>query len=169
MFFNKKDVYITTDSEKVKKRFKKITKNIILTKNYCLNGTERCSFAINKIKKKYKYFIITSCDMPFLNVRILIFLIKKIEIIKNNNIDGITVHTKIKDTNILRNKNIAKIILKKNQVIDFKRIMKLEKYRKNTIFFHIMGLLFLKEMCLKNIKNYQTLRGNLKKIMNGLN
>jgi 3-deoxy-manno-octulosonate cytidylyltransferase (CMP-KDO synthetase) len=65
MFFNKKDVYITTDSEKVKKRFKKITKNIILTKNYCLNGTERCSFAINKIKKKYKYFIITSCDMPF--------------------------------------------------------------------------------------------------------
>ena len=50
-FFNKKDIYITTDSEKVKKRFKKITKNIILTKNYCLNGTERCSFAINKIKK----------------------------------------------------------------------------------------------------------------------
>ena len=122
MFFNKKDVYITTDSEKVKKRFKKITKNIILTKNYCLNGTERCSFAINKIKKKYKYFIITSCDMPFLNVRILIFLIKKIEIIKNNNIDGITVHTKIKDTNILRNKNIAKIILKKIKLLILKEL-----------------------------------------------
>jgi len=52
--FPKNDVYIATDSEKVKKAMLKFTKKIILIKKNCLNGSERCSLALRKIKKKYE-------------------------------------------------------------------------------------------------------------------
>ena len=79
--FDKKDIYIATDSKKVLIEMNKFTKNILLIDRYCLNGTERCSYAIEKIKKKYKYFLIVSCDMPFLSHKIISFFKKKIKIL----------------------------------------------------------------------------------------
>ena len=146
--FPKNDVYIATDSEKVKKAMLKFTKKIILIKKNCLNGSERCSLALRKIKKKYDYCIIASCDMPFLNGKILNFLVKKNKI--KNKYDGLTVHSKILNKNVLKNKSIAKIILNNNQIVNFTRSN--IKSNKKKIFTHNGLVLLKRKILLKYIK-----------------
>ena len=87
--FPTEDVYIATDSMNVIKSMNNFSKNLILINRICLNGTERCSYALEKIKKNYKFCIIVSCDMPFLNHKILSFLKRKTKILYLNvaNID----------------------------------------------------------------------------------
>ena len=41
--FSVEDIYIVSDSQKVLDEFKNISKNLILVKRNCLNGTERCT------------------------------------------------------------------------------------------------------------------------------
>lgn len=146
--FPKKDVYIATDSERVKKAMLKYTKKIILIKKNCLNGTERCSLALRKIKKKYKYCIITSCDMPFLNGRILNFLLKKT--FTKKEFDGITVHSKTSNKNVLKNKSIAKIILNKSQIVNLTRSK--IKSKKREIFTHHGLVLLKRNILIKYVK-----------------
>ena len=148
--FNKKDIYIATDSNKVLIKMSKYTKNNILVNECCLNGTERCSYAIEKIKKKYKYFLIVSCDMPFLSHKIITFFRKKIKTLKS--FDGITIHAKVKNLKILKNKSIAKITLNKNKTI--KTISRTKIPENNTNFTH-HGLVLLKR---KVLLNYKTLK-----------
>lgn len=150
--FPTEDVYIATDSMNVIKSMNNFSKNLILINRICLNGTERCSYALEKIKKNYKFCIIVSCDMPFLNHKILSFLKRKTKILKN--FDGITVHAKVNDKKILFNKSIAKITLKKNQIIESISRVKIEN--KNKINFTHHGLVLLKRKILldyKSIKN----------------
>ena len=111
--FPKEDVFIATDSNKVISSMKKYTQNSLLINKNCLNGTERCSYALEKIKKKYKFCIIVSCDMPFLDDKIFSFFKKKVKVLKN--FDGITVHANISNPKLLFNKTVAKITLKKKQ------------------------------------------------------
>lgn len=141
--FPKSDVYIATDSKKVAQAMEKYTKKTILIKKNCLNGSERSSLALRKIRIKYDYCIITSCDMPFLNGKILNVLIKKTKLKKN--FDGITVHSKIINKNVLKNKSIAKILLKKDRIINFTR-SKILINRKNVFTHH--GLVLLKRKIL---------------------
>jgi len=156
--FSVEDIYIVSDSQKVLDEFKNISKNLILVKRNCLNGTERCSYAINKIKKNYKYFLITSCDMPFLNIGVLKYLIKKINSTKKM-YDAFTVHTPIKNLSILKNKNIGKVVLNLNSEIIYisrNSIPSLRNYnhdsfskKKKKLFFSHHGLMAIKKPILK--------------------
>ena len=75
--YNSSDVYVCTDSQKIRNIVKKyIGNNSILIKKNCLNGAERCSYAIKKIKKKYDNFIIISCDMPSIDAGVIKYLEK---------------------------------------------------------------------------------------------
>ena len=49
--FPSDDVYIATDSKKVVNSMMPYSKNLIMINKICLNGTERCSYALEKIKK----------------------------------------------------------------------------------------------------------------------
>tara|TARA_B100000886_G_C20396936_1_gene480786 strand:- start:864 stop:1619 length:756 start_codon:yes stop_codon:yes gene_type:complete len=150
--FPKEDVYIATDNKKVIKSMKLFCNNLILIKRNCLNGTERCSFALEKIKKKYKFCLIVSCDMPFLDDKIFSFFKKKIKLLKK--FDGITIHAKISNLKILSNKSIAKITLKKNDMIETISRSQIVKNDKKNFSHH--GLMLLKKKVLldyKKIKN----------------
>jgi 3-deoxy-manno-octulosonate cytidylyltransferase (CMP-KDO synthetase) len=113
---NKKDIYITSDSKKVLDEFEGITNNTILIKKNCLNGTERCSHAVEKIKKNYDYFLILSCDMPFLDIGALNYLLKNINNSKKN-YDAFTLHTSIQGIKTLKDKSIAKVVVNLNNEI----------------------------------------------------
>lgn len=164
--FPQQDIYIVSDNKKVINELRPISKNLLLVNKNCLNGTERCSYAINKIKKNYKYFLITSCDMPFLNVGVLKFLLNKI-VNSKKVYDAFTVHTPIKKASILKDPNVAKVVLNlKNEIIYISRNMipSLKNYnhdvsykKKNKIFFSHHGLVAIKKSILKK---YSTLKNS---------
>ena len=113
--FEIKDIYVCTDSKKVADILKNVINgNTIIIKKNCLNGTERCSWAFEKISKKYDYATIVSCDMPFINSDIIKTLEDKATNDKTN-ADGFTVHAKILDHRITREKAIAKIVVRKTR------------------------------------------------------
>lgn len=145
--FSQEDVYIATDSKKVITSMKPYSKNIILINRNCLNGTERCSYALEKIKKKYKYYLIISCDVPFLSDKIFAFFKKKTKTLKS--FDGITVHANIANPKILNNKNVAKITLKNHKIIETISRLKIKNDKKN--FTH-HGFVLLKRKILLNYK-----------------
>ncbi len=150
-FFPKTDIYITTDSKKVIKKMNSYTENLILIKKFCLNGTERCSHALKYISKEYSNYLIISCDMPFMDGKIVTYLKKKAK--KFKNFDGLTVHAKIIKKDIINNRSVAKLILNKDQsirLISRKEII----YKKLENFSH-HGFVLLKK---KVLENYKTLK-----------
>ncbi len=146
--FPKEDVFIATDSNRVISSMKKHSKNSLLIKKNCLNGTERCSYALEKIKKKYKFCIIVSCDMPFLDTKIFSFFKKKVKVLKD--FDGITVHATISNPKLLFNKTVAKITLKKNKMIETISRSKIKKNNKKNFTHH--GIVLLKRKVLLDYK-----------------
>ena len=151
---NIKDIFVCTDNLKVANYLKdKIFNKVIIIKKKCLNGTERCSWAIEKIKKKYDYITIISCDMPLIDPEVILFLEKK-ALDKQNNADGYTVHVKAHNKEILYNKNVAKIVLSKsNRVLYLSRsgIPSPNKFIKDKFFTH-HGIVMLKKVVLKKYK-----------------
>ena len=156
-YFDKKSIYITTDSQKVINVIKPYTKNYILFKKNFLNGAERCSYSIDKIKG-FKYFTIVSCDMPLLNGKILKYLEKKFKVQKN--IDCATIHTSLKNFKEAKNTSIAKIVVSKsNKILYISRNCIPSNFKKNIslrkIYSH-HGLMIFKRKILsdyKKIKN----------------
>jgi len=159
------DIYVVSDNKKVLNELKNLSKNLIYEKKNCLNGTERCSYAIKKIKKEYEYFLITSCDMPFLNIDVLQYLIRKIKDSKNY-YDSFTVHTLIRNVNILKSRSVAKVVLNlSNEILYFSRSpiqflnikkTRFEKIIKKNMFYSHHGLVAIKKNILdkyKNLKN----------------
>jgi len=153
----KQNVYICTDSKKVKKTLNNITDNVIIVKKNCINGTQRCSYAVDKIKKKFQNFIIVSCDMPFLNGKVLNFLKNKMKK-QNKNVAAVTVHTKIKNNKILNNRNVAKIVLSKSNTILFISRSKIPFSRRKTSYFSHHGLVIIKKEVLRNYKKINNSR-----------
>lgn len=153
--FDKNDIYVITDHKNVVDSLSKKTNNLILIKKNFLNGTERCSFALKKIKKKYDYYLIVSCDNPFLNKKLFNFLKFKLKNI-DKKIDAFTIHTDISEFKA-RNKNIAKIIVNHlNDVIYISRslIPFIFKKHKSRLKYHSHhGLVLFKRKVLENYKN----------------
>ena len=86
--------------------------------------------------------------MPFLNNKIFSFFRKKVKSLKN--FDGITVHAKITNPKILFNNSVAKIVLKKNKLIDLISRKKIKKNNKKNFTHH--GLMLLKRKVLLDYK-----------------
>ena len=149
-----KNIFVCTDNLRVAKHLKGIIPNpAIIIKKQCLNGTERCSWALEKIKKNYDYVTIVSCDMPLIDSKIIKDLEKKA--FDNKNIaDGYTVHVKITDKKVLNNSNVAKIVTSKSNRVLYlsrSRIPSLDKFVSGKFFSH-HGIVMLKKEVLKKYK-----------------
>lgn len=152
------NIFVMSDEKKVIKIAEKNKYNGIYSKKNFLNGTERCSYCLKKINKNFKYFIIVSCDMPFLDKRLLKILINKFE---NKKRDFLTIHTKIKDKDVLNSKHTAKIALtKKNRILYLSRSRIPYLVNKGIYHYSHHGLVMIKSNVLKKYfylkqENYQ--------------
>lgn len=156
--YNPKDVYVCTDNQKIRNIVKKyLGNNSVLIKKNCLNGTERCSYAVKKIKKKYDNYIIISCDMPFIDPAVIKYLEKKFSK-ENKNISGATVHAVVNNKKTLKDRSIAKIILSNSSRIIYlsrSQIPGSSKFIKKSFFSH-HGIVILRKKILEKyskIKN----------------
>lgn len=152
----KKDIFITSDSKLVLDEMKKFTTNLILVKKYCRNGTERCSYSLEQIPKKYKYFLICSCDMPFLTHDSINFIISKKILLRQKNLAGITMHAKINSKKTYNDQSTAKLVLnKKNEILYLSRAPIPFKNKKKHSYLSHHGLVILKREVLAKYKSYQ--------------
>ena len=109
---DEKDIYVLTDSNKVINTLKNKIKNFVLTPKIYNTGVERCAHNFKKIKKKYKGYLIVSCDFPHIPTLALKETIKNFCKIANiKNYAAATVHTSTKDKSIIKSTKIPKIIL----------------------------------------------------------
>ena len=116
--YPKKNIFVATDSKLVAKSCGHLVNSTIISKKKFLNGTERSSHAVDKIKKNYSGFLIISCDMPFLNYKILKYLEEKYNKYYRKNLKTIfTIHSETNDKRDIENKNIAKIVIGNNDEI----------------------------------------------------
>lgn len=150
------DIYVCTDNVLVKQEIESylINKPIVVKKK-CLNGTERASYALSKIKRKYDYATIVSCDMPFMDPNVLLFIEKKSKLKNNKYADGYTIHCNVKNEKIYKDKNVAKIVLtNSNRILYLSRgsIPNTKNFKSTKIFSH-HGIVMLKWDVLKKYKN----------------
>ena len=151
--FNKEDIYIITDHHSVVEALKKYTQNVLLIKKSFLNGSERCSYAVKFLKKKYNFYLIASCDNPFLNKKLFSFIKNKVNKL-HKKVEAFTIHTDISEKGA-NNANIAKIIVgKDNNVIYLSRSKLPYRFKKNNKinFFSHHGLVIFRKKLLENYK-----------------
>tara|TARA_B110000259_G_C13917879_1_gene363578 strand:+ start:228 stop:965 length:738 start_codon:yes stop_codon:yes gene_type:complete len=116
--FKEKDIFVFSESELIKNHFKDKIKNIFIFNKFFRNGTERAAFGIKKIKTKYKGALIVSCDNPYISKESIDQTISAFDSIKNDpSYCGSTIHVKNKNKIALNDKNIAKVVLNKNNDI----------------------------------------------------
>jgi len=122
-------VFIATDSDVVFKEAKKFTKNIFLTSNSNINGTERIAELAKKLKWSDDLLIINlQADMPQIKFDNINYLARKS---KNN--DGLsTLYYPLKNKKCINDQNTVKIEVLSNKIC-FSRITEVSK----NIYKHI--------------------------------
>ncbi len=131
--FNKNDIYIATDSHKIKQIVNKFGFNVVMTKKECLTGTDRVAEAAKKIKADI--YINVQGDEPLINPK---DILKVINYKKTNYNYVVNCYTKIKDENP-SNTNLPKVAINQNRdLIYMSRSLvpgsKKESKKKNTFF-----------------------------------
>ena len=115
-FFSEDDIYVFTDSNKVKKKLHTKIKNLISFSKKINNGTSRASYGLKYIRKKYFGALIISCDNPFINSSALKNTINSFKLINNKKeYCAATIHCKTHKKKT--DKNIAKLVISKNNDI----------------------------------------------------
>jgi 3-deoxy-manno-octulosonate cytidylyltransferase (CMP-KDO synthetase) len=121
--FSPEDIYIFTESKKLKNIMKNKISNIFVVKGKFKNGTERSSAGLKFIKKKYYGSIIVSCDNPYLSLDSIystMNIFKKFY--KDKSVACTTVHTKSSSLKKFKNRSVAKVVLNKfNDIIYLSR------------------------------------------------
>ena len=121
--FSPEDIYIFTESKKLKNIMKNKISNIFVVKGKFRNGTERSSAGLKFIKKKYYGSIIVSCDNPYLSLDSIystMNIFKKLY--KDKSVACTTVHTKSSSLKKFKNRSVAKVVLNKfNDIIYLSR------------------------------------------------
>lgn len=113
-------IYVITDDERIQQSIQDISGNVLIVKENCLNGTERICIALNKYTEIFEHsrlIVNIQGDEPFINPEHIDISIQKMI---NNNINNIkcsTLHFKLKDENMLKDKSIGKLILDKYNCI----------------------------------------------------
>jgi len=73
-YFNKNNIYIFTDNEKIIKEMNNICQNIIMT-GECENALDRISKNINKLPKQAEHIINIHADEPFIDERNIDYIV----------------------------------------------------------------------------------------------
>lgn len=114
---NKKNIYIATDNEKIKKVVLEAGYNTIMTSKKCLTGTDRVAEASKKIKSKI--IINVQGDEPAIDPKDILKVIKDKIKFPNHVVCG---YNEIKSYENPNNKNIPKVVLNsKNELIYISR------------------------------------------------
>ncbi len=105
-------VFIATDDTKIFLRAKKFTKDVIMTSKNHKTWTDRVAEVAKKFKE-YKIILIIQWDEPLINVKVINNLIDNI-VNSNKEIVMCTVVTNFKSINDLKDPNIVKVVIDKN-------------------------------------------------------
>lgn len=108
----KKNVYVATDSLKIKKIVKKYKFNCIMTNSNCLTGTDRVAEVSKKIKSDI--YVNVQGDEPLLNPN---DIIKVINAKKKNFNYVINCCTKLLKNEKVSNVNIPKVVINKKNIL----------------------------------------------------
>lgn len=103
------EVYIATDSQKVKKVCQKFTQNIIITDEKHQSGTDRIAEAIEKIN--CDIVINVQGDEPFIEPSLIEDIVKSF---KNSDIVMTSAMHKISEVSELKNPNVVKVTIDNN-------------------------------------------------------
>jgi len=143
-----KKVYLVTNSLIIKNKLNKYGANVLLTFKRHSNGTSR----VSEISKKFKfnYAFILFGDEPFVNPDHLRLIIKKIK--KNNKCSVFNVTTNLKKDDLNSREVVKTIINKKNDIIDYFRLSKIN-LREETKIRKSSGIIILKRRLLNNYRN----------------
>lgn len=152
------NVYVVTNSLKIKTKLRKFNANIILTKKRHLNGTSRIAEISNRIQ--FDYAVILFGDEPFINPNHLKLIVKKIKKEKKNLVFNIT--TNLKKNDIFSGEVVKTKIDKKNDIKDYFRLSK-KNIKDNNKIRKSSGVIILKN---KLIKNYKFLKIKKKEKLN---
>ena len=154
---DEKDIYVLTDSNKVINTLKNKIKNFVLTPKIYNTGVERCAHNFKKIKKKYKGYLIVSCDFPHIPTLALKETIKNFCKIANiKNYAAATVHTSTKDKSIIKSTKIPKIILNnQNDILYLSRFPIPSNYKKKITYHVHHGPICIKSEALLKMKNFK--------------
>ena len=130
--FDKKDIYILSSNEIIKHKLKNKIPNIVLVKGRYNNGTERSCAALKIIKKKYKAVLIISCDNPYISLLAIRKTVEVFNKIKNDILYfGSTVHKINRIKQEIKNNDIAKLVVNRNNDVLYISRNIIPNYRKN--------------------------------------
>ena len=148
----RKNLYIATDSKKIKKVVEESNYNIIMTSSNCLTGTDRVAEASTKINSKI--FINVQGDEPTINPKDIKKIIKAKIKFPNHVICGFDKVHKFEDPS---SKNLPKVVMnEKNELLYISRaLIPGEKNPLNRVF--------LKQVCIyafnkKELKEFYSLK-----------
>jgi len=149
------DVVVATEDKVILNEVNRNGGIAILTSKKHKSGTDRIWEAFKKIQdNKIKYIINLQGDEPLIDVNDIKNLNK---IAKKNKFDIATLATKIKNKKIVDNKNIVKVVTKRNigyqnpqKAISFYRILKKNKFKN---FYHHIGIYQYSVTALKKFFN----------------
>ncbi len=111
------NIYVATDSEKIKRVCDNYNIPVIMTSKKCLTGTDRVAEASKKLKEEY--IINVQGDEPIINPRDISSIILEHKKNKHYVING---YAKISEVNMFKNVNIPKVVFdEKNMLLYMSR------------------------------------------------
>lgn len=152
--FDKKKIYVATDSHQIKMLCKKKKINCIITSKNCLTGTDRIVEVAKKIKAKS--YINVQGDEPIFNPKDIFKLIKMSKKYPNDILNG---YSEIKTKRLYYSKNIPKVIFSKNKKLLYMSRSPIPGSKKNKFnksFRQICAYVFPRKKLLKFKRNEKT-------------
>ncbi|MAT79311.1 MAG: 3-deoxy-manno-octulosonate cytidylyltransferase [Flavobacteriales bacterium] len=150
-----KDSFIATDSDEILNHVKTFTKNVIITSNTHISGTDRIYEAAKNLNVDDETLIINlQGDEPFMPKNLVNQLIKDFN---NNDCDVISACHPIKDSSDLDNPNCVKVQCDKN---NYAKIF-LRKPANNGIYDRHIGIYGYKMKILKKLINLTPTKNEL--------
>ncbi len=141
--------FIVTNSNYLKKKLKKYSSDIIITKKKHFSGTSRVSEISRKFKFDYAFIIFG--DEPFLDYKALIHCKKSIKKYKNTDIFNLTTNLNIGD---LKSTSVVKVLRNnKNLVTSYFRSKKIISPKKKIL--KSCGVLIFRKKILDNFKKFK--------------
>lgn len=149
--FKKKDIYVATDSNKIRDVVKGFGVNVVMTKANCLTGTDRVSEASKKIKADI--FINVQGDEPLINPKDILKVISYKKKFYNH---VINCYTTIIDENPT-NTNLPKVAINENQDLIYMSRSKIPGSKKESKLKYD----YLKQVCIyafnkKELKSFSS-------------
>ena len=112
-YLDNNNVYITTDDDRIIDHIKTFGGKYIKVTEECLNGTERICHALKQMNNEYDIILNVQGDEPFIDPDNIDLCISKYLEKDDNNVVCTTIHFNIKESYMLNDRGIGKLITDK--------------------------------------------------------